>query len=101
MKPITKCSVPSPILNAFLLNVQMLLGIARARRWVDSLVAGRVTDTHTIADREGYSERSVCANLNLAFLSPAIVRVALDGTLPAGRGITEFVNAQMLWERQR
>ena len=78
-------------------RARLLLGIAKARRWLDDLVAGRVTDTHAIAVREGCSERSVRTNLGLAFLPPATVKAALDGTLPAGKGITELANAPLMW----
>lgn len=82
-------------------RARLLLGIARARLWVNDLIAGRVTDTHAIAAHKGCSERSDRTNLNLAFLSPVIVKTALAGTLPAGKGITEFIHTPMLWERQR
>ena len=42
-------------------------------------------------------ERSIRQNLNLAFLSPAIVRAAIDGTLPDGAGISQFIDAPMIW----
>ena len=77
-------------------RARLLLGIAKARRWVDDLITSRATDTQTIADREGCSERSVRAHLALAFLAPAIVRAALAGTLPA----RAVINAPMTWEQQ-
>ena len=79
-------------------RARLLLGIAKARHWLDDLITGRATDTHTIATREGCSERTVRQNLNLAFLAPNIVRQAFDGTLPDGAGITQFVDAPMAWE---
>ena len=48
-------------------RARLLLAIAKARHWLDDLVTGRVTDTKSIAEREGCSERSVRINLNLAF----------------------------------
>lgn len=80
-------------------RARLLLGIVKARRWIDDLITGRATDMQTIADREGCSERSVRAKLNFAFLAPAIVRAALDGTLPASTGISQFTNAPMVWEQ--
>ena len=50
-------------------RARLLLGIAKARQWLDDLITGRATDTHTIAMREGCSERTVRQNLNLAFLA--------------------------------
>lgn len=81
-------------------RARLLLGIAKARRWLDDLVTGRAADTEVIAKREGCSERTVRQNLNLAFLSPSIVKAALDGTLPNGAGITQFIDAGMCWEKQ-
>ncbi len=78
-------------------RARLLLGIAKARQWLDELITGHVTDTHAIARRESCSERSIRQNLNLAFLSPAIVKAAIDGTLPDGAGITRYLDAPMLW----
>jgi site-specific DNA recombinase len=75
-------------------------GIAKARRWVDELVAGRVTDTAQIAQREGRSERSVRMTLNLAFLSPEIVKAAVEGTLPSIAGISRLIDAPVSWSAQ-
>jgi site-specific DNA recombinase len=79
-------------------RARLLLGIAKARRWLDDLITGRAIDTDAIAQREGCSERSIRQNINLAFLSPATVKSALDGTLPDGAGITTFLDAPMLWK---
>jgi DNA invertase Pin-like site-specific DNA recombinase len=78
-------------------RARLLLGIAKARQWLDELITGRAADTEAIAEREGCSDRSIRQNVNLAFLSPTIVKSALDGTLPDGTGITAFLDAPMLW----
>ena len=78
-------------------RARLLLGIAKARHWLDDLITGRATDTHTIAMREGCSERTVRQNLNLAFLAPDIVRQAFDGTLPDTAGITTLLEEPMVW----
>jgi site-specific DNA recombinase len=82
-------------------RARLLLGIAKARYWLDDLITGSVTDTDTIAQREGCSERSIRQNLNLAFLSPVLVKAALDGTLPDGAGITQYLHAPMVWENSK
>jgi DNA invertase Pin-like site-specific DNA recombinase len=68
-------------------RARLVEGIAKARLWVDDLLAGRVTSTHDIARREKLSERSVRMTLNLAFLAPQIVQAAVDGTLPRQAGL--------------
>jgi DNA-directed RNA polymerase specialized sigma24 family protein len=40
---------------------------------LDEIVAGEVTDTAEIANREGCSERSVRQRLSLAFVAQSIV----------------------------
>lgn len=77
-------------------RARLLLGIARARQLLDDLITGRAADTEAIAQREGCSERTVRQNLNLAFLSPSIVKAAVNGTLPDGAGITRFIDADMV-----
>ena len=79
-------------------RARLLLGIAKARRWLDDLVAGRVTSTNDIANREGCSERSVRTNLNLAFLPPALVRAVIDGTAPDGVGIAGLSDTPVVWD---
>ena len=66
-------------------RARLLFGIAKARRRVDDRITGRVTDTQFIAIREGCSDRARRANLNLAFLSPTIVKAARVGTFPPVR----------------
>jgi len=38
--------------------------------------------------------------LSLAFLSPALVKSAIDGTLPYGVGITQFIEPPLDWNDQ-
>ncbi len=81
-------------------RARLVQGIAKARAWVDELVTGKVADTHAIARREGCSERSVRMTLNLAFLSPEIVRAAVEGTLPHGVGLCSLAELPAPWSRQ-
>lgn len=81
-------------------RARLLLGIAKARRWVDDLVSGRALDTQQLADREHCSERSIRANINLAFLSPTIIKAALEGTLPDGMGVSVLCAAGPEWGSQ-
>jgi hypothetical protein len=76
-------------------------GIAKGRLWLDELVSGRVLDTAAIALRERCSERSVRMTLSLAFLSPELVKAAVEGSLPRGAGITGAVELPLDWRSQR
>ncbi|WP_348625549.1 recombinase family protein [Methylobacterium sp. 10] len=78
-------------------RARLVDGIAKARFWLDELIAGRVADTHAIAVVEGCSERSVRITLSLAFLAPSLIRAAIAGTLPEGSGISTLMNAPMVW----
>jgi DNA invertase Pin-like site-specific DNA recombinase len=82
-------------------RARLVAGIAKARRWLDQLVAGAVADTRELAKQEGCSERSVRMTLNLAFLDPALVKAAVAGTLPHGPGITGLCDAPLAWKQLR
>lgn len=60
---------------------------ATRRRWVEDLISGKVTSVEEIAKLNRCSPRAVRMTLNLAFLSPTIVRAAIEGTLPHGCGL--------------
>jgi DNA invertase Pin-like site-specific DNA recombinase len=81
-------------------RARLVEGIALAKTWLDELMSGRVTSTHAIAKREKLSERSVRMTLNLAFLSPTLMKAAVDGTLPRRMGICNLANADLEWSRQ-
>ena len=82
-------------------RARLLLGIAKARHWLEEILTGRAIDLQAIAKDEGCSERTVRQNINLAFLPPTIVRAALDATLPETAGITTLIDAPMLWADAR
>jgi len=81
-------------------HARLVEGIAKARLWLNELIDGRVTDTKEIAAREGCSDRSIRMFLSLAFLAPAILRAALDGTLPQGHGVSTLRELPADWQRQ-
>jgi site-specific DNA recombinase len=68
----TRTELPAPLVEA----------LAKGRRWLHLLTSRQFTDTKAIAKKQGCSERSVRMILNLAFLSPPIVKAAIDGALP-------------------
>ena len=79
-------------------RARLLEAIAKARLWLDGLIAGRFTSTAEIALHERCSERSVRITLSLAFLAPAIVRAAVEGRLPYGVNTSSFSELPILWE---
>lgn len=81
-------------------RARLITAIARARGWVAELTTEHETTAATIATREKVSERSVRMTLPLAFLSPATVRAAIDGTLPCGTGVVSLTKLPMDWGQQ-
>ena len=81
-------------------RARLIDGIARARAWLDELICGRMKDLAEIASRERCSERSVRMTLNLAFLSPEIVKAAVEGRLPHGTGISRLCETPRQWDKQ-
>jgi hypothetical protein len=81
-------------------RARLLESIAKARLWLDGLIAGTFESTAEIALHERCSERSVRITLSLAFLAPAIVRAAVEGRLPYGLIASSFSELPMLWEEQ-
>ncbi len=75
-------------------------GIAKGRLWLNELVSGTSASTQKIATRECCSERSVRMTLSLAFLSPVLVKSAIEGTLPYGVGTTQFIEPPLDWNDQ-
>jgi len=63
-----------------------------------SLTALRVTQQ--IALREQCSLRQVNLTISLAFLSPTLVKAAVDGHLPRGVGISTIRDLPELWTAQ-
>ena len=78
----------------------MVAAIARGRRWLDELVIGITTDAQTIAAREHCSLRHVNMTSSLAFLSPTLVKAAVEGRLLRGIGVEPLRELPPEWERQ-
>jgi site-specific DNA recombinase len=81
-------------------RARLIAAIARARQWVAELSADPHATTATIAAREKLSERSFRMTLPLAFLSPTLVKAAVEGTLPHGTGVVALAELPMDWEQQ-
>ena len=78
----------------------LIAAIARGRRWLDELIKDPEATAETIARREGCSARKVNMTISLAFLSPALVKAALEGRLPRGIGATRLCDMPAEWSRQ-
>ena len=82
------------------MRVALVTSIACGRRWLDEIIAGKVADVERIAAREQCSVRQVNMTISLAFLSPTLVKAAIDGRLPRGIGIARLRDAPAEWSRQ-
>jgi hypothetical protein len=78
----------------------LIASIARGRHWLNEIVTTPGATAETIALREGCSPRKVNMTISLAFLSPALVKAALDGRLPRGIGATRLCDMPVEWSRQ-
>jgi len=78
----------------------LIAAIARGRCWLDELVTIPGATAATIAQRESCSARKVNMTISLAFLSPALVKAALEGRLPRGVGVTRLCDMPAEWSRQ-
>jgi hypothetical protein len=78
----------------------LVAAIARGRRWLDELIADSATDAQAIARREHCSLRHVKMTLSLAFLSPMLVKAAVEGRLPRGIGVEQLRDLPIQWDRQ-
>jgi hypothetical protein len=81
-------------------RVALVSAIARGRHWLEELIAGTITDVEQITTREGCSLRHAYMTISLAFVSPALVRAAIEGRLPRGIGIARLRNAPAEWSCQ-
>jgi site-specific DNA recombinase len=81
-------------------RVALVTSIACGRHWLDEIITGSVNNVEQIADREKCSVRQVNMTISLAFLSPTLVKAAIDGRLPRGIGIARLRDAPAEWSRQ-
>jgi site-specific DNA recombinase len=59
---------------------------------------GSADNAEQIATREKCSVRQVNMTISLAYLSPTLVKAAIDGRLPRGIGIARLCEAASFWE---
>jgi hypothetical protein len=63
-------------------DLALLKALARARRWADDLVSGKVRSVNDLARREGIDGRSVRRLIPLGFISPRIIEAIAEGRQP-------------------
>ncbi len=81
-------------------RARLVSAIARGRRWLDDVVAGRVTSVSEICTQEKCSVRQVNMTISLAFLAPNLVNAAVEGRLPRGIGVERLRDPPTEWSRQ-
>ena len=84
-------------------DLPLLKAVARARRWSQDLMAGRVRSVDELAKRERLDGRSLRRLLQLGFLSPRIVEAIAAGHQPLDLtviGLTRRIDLPLLWSAQ-
>jgi DNA invertase Pin-like site-specific DNA recombinase len=78
--------------------------LARAHRWFDELVAGKVGSARAIAFREGIDPGDLARTIQLVFLAPDIIEAILAGAQPVEltpRRLKRIGTLPLCWDRQR
>jgi hypothetical protein len=73
----------------------LIKAIARGRTWFEELATGRARSLHESAKRYGISRRYIRRLVNLAFLSPKLVEVILQGRQPAQLTVTRLTELDL------
>ena len=81
-------------------RVVLVDALRDAHRWLDELTTDPIRTIEFIAAPEKKTERSIRMTLSLAFLSPALVKAAIDGRLPRGFGTKRLMDLPMTWSEQ-
>jgi DNA invertase Pin-like site-specific DNA recombinase len=68
--------------------------------WQDELMRDPSRTIESIAARERKTERSIRMTLSLAFLSPALVKAAIEGRLSRGFGVKRLMDLPTGWSDQ-
>jgi site-specific DNA recombinase len=84
-------------------DLPLLKAVARARRWSDDLISGRVESVDALAKREGLDKRSVRRLIRLGFLSPRIIEAIAEGRQPPELTVIALnrrLDLPLLWSSQ-
>jgi site-specific DNA recombinase len=74
--------------------------LREAHCWQDELIRDPSCTIASIAVREKKTERSIRMTLSLSFLSPALVKAAIEGRLSRGFGVKRLMYLPMAWSDQ-
>jgi DNA invertase Pin-like site-specific DNA recombinase len=81
----------------------LVKAIAQGRNWWRELQANTAQTVEDLAQREGLTAAYVVRIVRLAFLSPAILKSIIDGTLPAHLTVKRLTSPRAVparWDRQ-
>ena len=78
----------------------LIAAVARGRQWLNEIATNPAMTADTIAQRESCSPRKVNMTISLAFLSPTLVKAALEGRLSRGIGVARLCDMPAEWSRQ-
>jgi site-specific DNA recombinase len=84
-------------------DLPLLKAVARARRWSEDLLSGRVESVDALAKEEGLDKRSVRRLIRLGFLSPRIIQSIADGRQPSELTVIALarrLDLPLLWSAQ-
>ncbi len=84
-------------------DLPLLKAVARARRWANELLSGKVRSVGELARREGLDGRSVRRLIPLGFLAPRIVAAIVEGRQPVDltlEALTRRIDLPLLWSSQ-
>ncbi len=79
----------------------LITAIAKARLWVDDLVSGRAASFAEIAAREGKAERHIRHMAPLAFISPRLLTLIVNGLTPSIPAASLAKMALLSWKAQQ
>ncbi|MBU3888575.1 recombinase family protein [Methylosinus sp. KRF6] len=80
---------------------QLLASVARSRRWMEAILAGRIASFEEIAAAENLNESYVRRLAVLAFLSPKILRAIVSGVAPASCTVSALtLSLPFAWDAQ-
>jgi hypothetical protein len=81
-------------------RLKLIDALRDAYCWQDELMKDSSSTIESIAAREKKTERSIHMTLSLAFLSPALVKAAIEGRLSRGFGVKRLMELPMAWSDQ-
>jgi site-specific DNA recombinase len=89
--------------NPVPVDLPLLKAVARAKRWADDFVSGKVRSVGELARREGIDGRSVRRLIPLGFLAPRIIEAIVKGRQPVEltiEALTRRIDLPLLWSAQ-